>query len=126
MGCIYRRGSRLWIRFKGPDGRWTQQKTSHSVGSEPTVRKLLLEVEARIAAGRAFAAGSPDLAASGGPITVRRYAKKWIEEREGLGLADCAGDASRLENHVLPVRDRQSQPRRGSPSTPRRATSSNV
>jgi len=103
MGCIYRRGNKLWIRFKGPDGRWTQQKTSHSVGSEPKARKLLLEVEARIAAGTAFAAGSLDLAAGAGPITVGHYAKKWIEDREGLGLADCAGDAARLENHVLPV-----------------------
>jgi len=35
MGCVCRRGNKLWIRFKGPDGRWaTQQKTSHSVGSE--------------------------------------------------------------------------------------------
>jgi len=103
MGCIYRRGNKLWIRFKGPDGRWTQQKTSHSVGNETKVRKLLLETEARIAAGTAFAAGNPDLTAGGGPITVGRYAKKWIEERAGLGLADCAGDAARLENHVLPV-----------------------
>jgi integrase len=73
------------------------------VGNETKVRKLLLETEARIAAGTAFAAGSPDLTAGGGPITVGRYARKWIEERKGLDLADCAGGAARLENHVLPV-----------------------
>jgi integrase len=96
MGCIYKRGTRLWIRFKGPDGRWTQQKTSHLVGSEAKARKLLMEVEAKIEAGAEFAdAGS-------GPITVARYAKKWIGDREGLGLADWAGDAARLKNHVLP------------------------
>jgi integrase len=96
MGCIYKRGTRLWIRFKGPDGRWTQQKTSHLVGSEAKARKLLMEVEAKIEAGAEFAdAGS-------GPISVARYAKKWIGDREGLGLADWAGDAARLKNHVLP------------------------
>jgi integrase len=97
MGCIYRRGTRLWIRFKGPDGKWTQRKTSHLVGSEPKARKLLIEVEAKIEAGAEFAeAGS-------GPITVARYAEKWISDRESLGLADWGGDAARLKNHVLPT-----------------------
>jgi integrase len=97
MGCIYRRGTRLWIRFKGPDGKWTQRKTSHFAGNEPKARKLLFEVEAKIAAGAEFAeAGS-------GPITVARYAEKWISDRESLGLADWGGDAARLKNHVLPT-----------------------
>jgi len=97
MGCIYRRGTRLWIRFKGPDGKWTQQKTSHLVGSEPKARKLLIEVEAKIAAGAEFAA------AGTGPITVALYADKWISDRERMGLADWGGDAARLRNHVLPA-----------------------
>ena len=96
MGCIYRRGTRLWIRFKGPDGKWTQQKTSLLAGSEAKARKLLLEVEAKITAGAEFAP------ASSGPITVAAYAAKWLIERKGL-VADWKSDEARLKYHILPA-----------------------
>ena len=50
MGCIYPRGTKLWIRFKSVSGKWTQQKTGLDVGQEAKARKLLLEVEANVSA----------------------------------------------------------------------------
>lgn len=36
-----------------------------------------------------------------GPVTVARYAQRWLEQRQGLG-ADWKTDESRLQHHVLP------------------------
>jgi excisionase family DNA binding protein len=96
MGSVYKRGQKLWIRFKGPDGKWTQSKTDYRVGQERQARKLLEKVEARIAAGAELGE------AEKGPITVARYAEGWIEERKKLGVDDWENDAARLKNHVLP------------------------
>lgn len=97
MGSVYKRGQKLWIRFKGPDGKWTQSKTDYRLGQERLARKLLAKVEDKIAAGAELGE------AEQGPLTVKRYAERWTEEREKLGLADWASDASRLKHHVLPV-----------------------
>jgi hypothetical protein len=53
MGCVYARGDKLWIRFRGPDG-WTQQNTPFHLGDEQKARKLLLDVEAMVKAGLKF------------------------------------------------------------------------
>jgi integrase len=97
MGCVYPRGERLWIRFKGQDGKWTQQKTTFNVGGgETKARKLLLNVEAQIAAGVDF---KPQLA---GPVTVAAYAACWIDDRKGM-IADWKNDEARLKYHILPA-----------------------
>jgi integrase len=96
MGSVYPRRKKLWIRFKGPDG-WTQQKTPYHVGEENKARKVLLDVEARIAAGAEF-----DPTNSSGPITVAAYARKWLEERRRF-VADSKNDEARLKYHVLPT-----------------------
>src|SRR5882757_2631901 len=96
MGCVYARGNKLWIRFKGPDG-WTQQNTPFHPGDENKARKLLLDVEAMVAAGLKF-----DPTNTSGPITVAAYARKWLEERRAL-VADTKNDEARLKYHVLPV-----------------------
>ena len=97
MGSVYRRGNKLWIRFKGADGKWTQSTTDYSVGQERAARKLLSKVEDKIAAGLELGE------AEEGPLTVARYAARWIEEREKLGLDDWTLDKSRLAHHVLPT-----------------------
>jgi len=97
MGSVYKRRQKLWIRFKGPDGKWTQSKTDYRVGEERLARKLLAKVEDKIAAGAELGE------AEQGPLTVARYAERWIDERKKLGLEDWASDESRLRHHVLPV-----------------------
>lgn len=96
MGSVYPRGNKLWIRFKGPDGKWTQSKTDLSVGQERQARKLLERVESKIAAGVEF--GEKDA----GPLTVARYSERWLEERRQLGVADWQNDQARLRDHVNP------------------------
>lgn len=99
MGSAYMRYSsqRWYIRYKGSDGKWTQAATDfHGPEQEHLARKLLALVESRVAAQ--LEAGT-----ASGPLTVRLYAKTWIERRRGLNLSDVDNDEARLDNHVLPV-----------------------
>ena len=41
MGSVYARRNKLWIRFKGPNGKWTQSSTKFHLGEEKQARKLL-------------------------------------------------------------------------------------
>jgi integrase len=97
LGTIYARNTKLWLRHKGPDGKWTQSNTPYHVGEEKLARKLLAAVEAKVATGTAFAADVQ------GPATVARFAGTWIDDRAKLGLADAANDARRLKLHILPA-----------------------
>jgi hypothetical protein len=97
VGSVYPRKNKLWLRFKGADGEWTQCKTPFHVGEEDAARKLLRKVENKIAAG--LEVQGPEAT---GPLTLARYAERWNEERSKLGLADWKSDRSRLRDHVLP------------------------
>jgi integrase len=97
MGSVYKRKNKLWLRHKGPDGKWTQSNTPYHVGQEKLARKLLDRVEAKISAGAEF---SEDIE---GPLTVARYAGRWIEDRRKMGLAEWKNDQRRLELHILPT-----------------------
>jgi len=97
MGSVYARGRVLWLNFKGSDGKWTQRSSRLSVGQQSEARKLLERIEAKIAAGAEL--GETDL----GPVTVERFAKRWIEAQEGQNLGTAGDYESRLRNHALPV-----------------------
>lgn len=97
MGSVYARKNKLWLRHKGPDGTWTQSNTPYHVGEEKLARKLLDRVEAKIAAGADFGEEIE------GPLTVARFAKRWLGDREKMGLADWNNDTVRLKLHVLPT-----------------------
>ena len=73
MGHLYTRGSKLWISYKGLDGRRVRRATKFVVGQERQARTLLRRVEARTEATKA---ASPD-----GPPTVSSYAERWITRR---------------------------------------------
>ena len=96
MGSVYPRRNKLWIRFKGPDGKWTQSTTDFHVGDEKKARKLLERVQEKIKAGAAL--GEKEL----GPTTVARYAARWNEDRKKLGIIDWENDARWLRIHALP------------------------
>ena len=96
MGSVYKRKNKLWIRFKGDNGKWTQSKTPFHVGQEREARKLLDRVQAKIAAGEELGI------ADEGPLTVERFAKNWIADRKAVGVTDWANDERRLKLHVLP------------------------
>ena len=96
MGSIYRRKNKLWIRYKGENGKWTQSKTPYKIGEERAARKLLVAVEDKIAAGEELGIEHE------GPLTVDDFAKKWIKERRLVGVTDWENDERRLKLHVLP------------------------
>lgn len=93
---VFTRGSMLWIRFRDADGRWRNASTGYNVGDEELARSTLDEVLDRV---RKANAGD---VVSTAPITVRAFAKTWIDERAKLDL-DWKNDRGRLNHHVLPV-----------------------
>ena len=94
MGHVYRRGKKLWISYKGPDAERSRHATPFRVGQEGKAKELLARVEAQVEAG---------LVPEEGPLTLERYARRWVASRKALGLADWKNDDARLKNHVLPA-----------------------
>src|SRR5687768_7819199 len=101
MASIYARKNRLWCRLRGlkVPGKWGDKRTPFLVGDEEKARRYAEEAQ------RALDERNAATAAVGatGPLTVRAWAARWIEDRERLDVADWANDRSRLEHHVLPV-----------------------
>ena len=93
-GTVYRRGQKLWIGFKAPDGRWTYSATGLPVGQEAEARRLLEQVKVR-------ARGLPRLRPS--EQTVGGYFERWIEGRRAEGIRSVDDEATRLSKHVLPL-----------------------
>ncbi len=96
MGCVYARGDRLWIRFKGSDGKWTQVSTGLATGSEAHAHEMLDRVQRRIEAGRQH--GVEQM----GPLTVASYARQWIAKRREHGIREWTNDERWLRLHILP------------------------
>lgn len=99
MGSIYARGTKLWLRFKQPDGEWACAPSGCSVGEEDKAWKKLEELEARLKATTDFNAATEET----GPVTIERYALRWIEKRKKQDIATVADEEGRLKNHVLPL-----------------------
>lgn len=91
MAFIYRRGLRLWCKFKGPNGRWQAQATPFNVGDEAKAQALADKAQRE--ADRSKSTGG----------TVADYAKTWIAGRETKGNASHIDDVGRITNHVLPA-----------------------
>ncbi len=96
MGYVYARGRKLWIGFKGADGKPKQKATPYAVGQEDLAREVLRQVEDAIAARREYA---PE----GGALTLERFAGPWLEARRARGVATVDDDETRLRRHVFPV-----------------------
>jgi integrase len=93
MGSIFPRGSKLYAKTKAVDGTWKQIPTGLSVGAEAEAEKWLADLERKVEAQRA--AMGDDAA----PVTVSRYAKRWLDRRTTTTVAD---DRARITKHVLP------------------------
>ncbi len=94
MGSLYKRGGNLWLRFK-LGGKWVGRKTDLKPGQEREAQRLLEKVEARTSGDPILADGVT------GPVTLARYARKWLERREGI-VRTVSDDEARLRLHVLP------------------------
>lgn len=86
MGAVFRRGDKLYIRFKDATGKWVQRGTGLGASERRKAAKVLERVEARIAAGASLAE------AAEGPITVKRYFERWIAERRASRLRTAHDD----------------------------------
>jgi len=82
----------LWLKVKGPAG-WKQVPTSFGVGEEKRATDLLAKVRDRLLAGE-------ELGGLLGPVTVRTWAKRWLETRKGL-VENEKSDGGALRLHVL-------------------------
>jgi integrase len=96
MGTVYARGNKLWIGYKDTDGTRKYAPTKFTVGQEPKARKLLDAIERRIQAAATFGEGAL------GPLTVRSYFERWIEDRRSRNVASAGDDETRLRAHALP------------------------
>ncbi len=90
-GSVYTRGKKLWVRVK-IDGKWTDRPTPFYEGQEKNAHALLAKMRDQIEAGATLEAG---------PLTVERWAKKWMESRKLL-VPDWQSDDSHLRHHILP------------------------
>lgn len=94
MGSVYRRGHKLWIAFKGYDGKRVLRPSGFSIGDEKRAHKLLGQIEGTIAAQRGNTLA---------PLTFAAYVEQWGRERKALGLSNAKLDQRRLENHACPT-----------------------
>lgn len=94
MGSVYPKGKRLYFKVK-VEGLWRNIRTEFLVGQERQARTMLDRLEARRAAGTE-AIG--DL----GPVTVARFARAWLKERE-KHVRTWKNDEGVMRLHVLPA-----------------------
>lgn len=94
MGSVYRRGRKLWIKYKDATGNWVSVASGFEVGQEKAVRTLIDRIEARIVAGVDFGPG---------PVTVTAYFERWIKDRRKRGVASFKDDDGRIRLHALPT-----------------------
>jgi integrase len=95
MGSIYVRGNRIWFRTKNRAGKWTSLPSAFDVGDEAAALKELQRLEDHVGAQAAIDPGGT------GPLTLRKYADKWLEGRKEE-IASWENDESRLRLYVYP------------------------
>ncbi len=95
MGTVYKRqdSAFFWVGFIDAVGK--QRCVSSKSQDEAVAHKLLEAIERKVRAEKESGL------ADSGPITVSAYARKWIGERKGRGIASADDDERRLR-HVLP------------------------
>ena len=94
---IFARGTKLWVRFKGLDGKWRNEPTDCVRGDEARAAKLLADLNDEIEKQRLPSLATIGIAA---PLTLRAYSQRWIKNRTTQTAKD---DESRLSNHILPI-----------------------
>jgi len=103
VGTIYRRGNKLWAKYKGPDGAWSYTSTGLAVGQEAAARKILDLVEAQVAAGRAPEPQPPNPNWTPAPrrgLTVAEWFDTWRPRREKM--RSWYHERGRFTAYILP------------------------
>lgn len=94
MASIYARGNKLWAKYRDASGEIVRKPTKYVIGQEDLARRYARRKEELAAEKRAQGIEAP--------LTVKRYAERWIKERTDRGMADAPNDATRLRLHALP------------------------
>lgn len=97
-GSVYRRADSpfLWIAYYDANG--ARVPVSTETTDEETAAKLLATINRQVKAEQESGLTGPDL----GPITVERYARRWIKDRRDRDIASTDDDETRLK-HTLPL-----------------------
>lgn len=94
MASIQKRGTRLYAKIKGLDGKWPRVRTPFVEGEEAKAKAWAERQEADIEAMRNGTYVSPEQ-------TLTTWVQAWGPGRRALGV-DGNNDVRRLELHVLP------------------------
>ena len=94
QGAVFKPADKnaLWVRVK-VEGRWANRPTPYKPGEEAKAEAFLAEYREQLLAAVAAMKGRV------GPVTVRAWAKLWLEKREDL----YGDDARILRIHILPL-----------------------
>lgn len=90
----YARGNKIWSCLKDETGTWINRPTEYTIDQVEQARRYVATLVRGYAAQRA--------AQDVGMLTVRKYALRWVTEREKRGVGSAAEERSRLETHVFP------------------------
>jgi len=96
MSSLYAKGKRLYFRLKDEDGKWCSERSDFVVGQERSAQAALDKYDARIAAGEEAMGGEL------GPLTVARWSRVWLVERERQ-ISTWKNDDGVMRLHVLPA-----------------------
>ncbi len=91
MGSLYARGQRLYAQYKDSSGKRRQEVTPYLVGQERLAEEFVAALERGIVAG-------DDL----GPLTVKKFCKRWSDARRARQLRCATTDERRIEMYALP------------------------
>jgi integrase len=97
MGSVFKRGDSKfwWVAFKDLDGKW--RNVSSEETDEQQAKRFLKILERKVQAE--FEAG---ITIDSGPMTVARYAERWIADRKKRGISSANDDETRL-SHAIPM-----------------------
>jgi integrase len=102
MGTVYPRGKTLWIAYKDANGERQWETTGLPLDMKEKARKVLDTVERKVEAEREFIRDGGE-AKFTGPLTVRVYGERWVEQRKGINEGKRADQRARLRNYIFPV-----------------------
>ena len=87
----------LWVKYVDADGAYAWKSTGCQVGQEKQAAVFLRTVIEEVAAQRRAGVRSDE------PLTVARFAKRWVAKRRARHIVSAGDDEARLKNHVLPL-----------------------
>jgi hypothetical protein len=92
----YLRKQTWWVGYVEADGKKVQRSTGYSVDQEAKAEKVRHLIESRLTT-RAEIVGQSE-----GPLTVRIWAKSWIETRRLKGIPTADDYEAQLNRYILP------------------------